>query len=243
MLAGHGTPAARPVVAAGPRVLIVEDNAAERDRLVAALKPLDCDVEACGSAREAIQAIARAAPSLVVLDLNLPDAHGREVLASLRRASGAPVLVHSARSGERDKVTMLDAGADDFVVKPVGAAEFRSRVQAHLRRAAFYESLAGEPVRVGGLVIDLAREKVSRGGAAVALTPTEWGVLRALTLQAGRTLTHAELWRQVWGARHGDAQAHLRVHITHLRRKLERTPATPTLIVTDPGVGYRLELA
>lgn len=242
MQAGHGTPVTRPVVAAGPRVLVVEDDAAERDRLVAALAPLGCAVEACGSAREAVTAIARATPALVILDLNLPDAHGRDVLASLRRATAAPVLVHSARSDERDKVAMLDAGADDFVVKPIGADELRSRVRAQLRRAAFQAGLGGGAVRVGDLAIDLANERITRGATAIALTPTEWAVLRALALHAGRTLTHAELWRQVWGRRHGDAQAHLRVHVTHLRRKLERTPTTPTLIVTDPGVGYRLDL-
>ena len=98
-------------------------------------------------------------------------------------------------------------------------------------------------MQVGDLTIDLARERVMRGGQPVTLTPTEWAVLRALMLHAGRTLTHAEIWQQVWGAQHGNAQAHLRVHITHLRRKLERTPATPSLIVTEPGVGYRLDLS
>ena len=128
-------------------------------------------------------------------------------------------------------------------MKPVGADEFRSRVGAQLRRSAFHESVRGDLVQVGDLTIDLARERVMRGGQPVTLTPTEWAVLRALMLHAGRTLTHAEIWQQVWGAQHGNAQAHLRVHITHLRRKLERTPATPSLIVTEPGVGYRLDLS
>lgn len=194
--------------------------------------------------KEALQACAACEPALIVLDLGLPDGDGVEVLRAVRSVSQAPVLVHSGRSDESDKVALLDAGADDFVTKPVGEDELNARVRALLRRASDVRGGSGDAavVEVEGLLIDIARERVVRDGIEQRLTPTECAILRTLLLHAGRTLTHQELWKMVWGREYGEAQLHLRVHITHLRRKIERHPATPALIVTEAGVGYRLVL-
>ena len=228
---------------AAPSILVVEDDPGERRSIERALEPWKASVRYVATAADAITAVARDDPDLIVLDLGLPDGDGLDILRRVRRTSGATVVVHSARSSEADKIALLDAGADDYVTKPVGAEELRARVRAHLRRAESQRLGAGADVVVADdLRIDAARERVTRAGVDVRLTPMEWSLLRALVLQAGRTVPHRTLWEQVWGREFGDASLHLRVHITHLRRKLERNAATPSLIVTESGVGYRFEL-
>jgi two-component system KDP operon response regulator KdpE len=153
-----------------------------------------------------------------------------------------PILVLSARDSESEKTALLDAGADDYVTKPFGPSELRARVRAQMRRARMAKVPGGdEPLRVGALVIDVARRTVTRDGNTVHLTPTEWGLLTALLKSAGRTITHQQLFRAVWGSAHGDAQQYLRVYVAHLRRKIEPNPYEPKHIVTEPGVGYRFE--
>jgi len=150
--------------------------------------------------------------------------------------------VLSARHSDREKVEVLDAGADDYVTKPFSTSEFQARVRAQLRRSRMNPlSLADKPIETDGLTIDLAKPAAMRAGVAIHLTRTEWDVLRMLIRHAGRTLTHRQLFTAVWGDSYGDAQQHLRVHIRSLRRKLERDPVRPRLIITEPGVGYRFE--
>jgi two-component system KDP operon response regulator KdpE len=224
-----------------PKVLVVDDEPQIRRVVRHALEPDDLEVIEAATGREGLDRAAAEQPVLIVLDLGLPDMDGASVCRELRRWSSAPVVVLSARHSEREKVALLDEGADDYVTKPFSADELRARVRAHLRRA----HLSGEPeaacVEVDGLSIDLARRTITRDGRALHLTPTEWNILRAFVAQRGRTLTHPQIFRAVWGHALGDAQAYLRVHVANLRRKIERDPLRPRLIVTEPGVGYRFE--
>jgi two-component system, OmpR family, KDP operon response regulator KdpE len=195
------------------------------------------------NAREGLDLAAAMRPDLIVLDLGLPDRPGISVCQELREWSSAPIIVLSARHAEQEKVALLDAGADDYVTKPFSPSELRARVRAQLRRAR--TPLSGQPsiIEANGLTIDAAARIVRRDGEYVHLTPIEWDLLRALVQHAGRTLTHEQIFRAVWRSPAGDAHAYLRVHIANLRRKIERDPVRPSLIVTEPGVGYRFELS
>lgn len=192
------------------------------------------------TAGEAVDLAAAARPGLVILDLALPDRPGVTVCRELRSWSSAPIIVLSARHSESEKVLLLDSGADDYITKPFSPAELRARVRAQLRRGRLAErSIFEAPIDVGGVRIDLARRSVHRDGVAVHLTPTEWALLRTLVRDAGKVLTHPQLFRAVWARSSGDPQQYLRVYVAHLRRKIERDPVRPQLIITEPGVGYR----
>jgi two-component system, OmpR family, KDP operon response regulator KdpE len=222
-------------------ILIIDDEPQIRRVLRNALSPEAKIVEAA-SGREGIDLAAAERPAMIVLDLGLPDLPGISVCTEIRRWSEEPILVLSARYADSEKVALLDAGADDYVTKPFSTAEVRARVRALLRRAARSQEAADYlPWQSDGLTIDVARRTVSRDDRPVHLTPTEWDLLRAFVRNAGRTLTHRQIFSEVWGRAAGDAQAYLRVHIANLRRKIERDSIQPTLIVTEPGVGYRLE--
>jgi len=222
-------------------ILVIDDEPQIRRVVRHALEAEGVRVIEAAGGREGIDRAAAELPDLVVLDLGLPDLAGASVCAELRRWTSAPIVVLSARHSEHEKVALLDAGADDYVTKPFSTAELQARVRAQLRRARAGPG-AGDagPLEVDGLRIDLARRVVSREGAEIHLTPTEWDLLRAFVSSAGRTLTHDQIFRAVWGrAGGGDPQAYLRVHVANLRRKIERDPVRPTLVVTEPGVGYR----
>jgi two-component system KDP operon response regulator KdpE len=224
------------------RVLVIDDEPGIRRVVKDALQPDVSTVLEARSGDEALSIAAAERPDLIVLDLGLPDMDGIEVCRRLRTWTSAPILVLSARDSEDEKTALLDAGADDYVTKPFGPAELRARVRAQLRRAGMPRVPGGdEPLHVGDLMIDLARRTVTRAGSSVHLTPTEWGLLVALVKSAGKTITHQQLFRAVWGAAHGDAQQYLRVYVAHLRRKIEPDPYEPKYIVTEPGVGYRFE--
>ncbi|HEX5436592.1 MAG TPA: response regulator [Gemmatimonadaceae bacterium] len=181
-------------------------------------------------------------PDLVVLDLGLPDMEGVDVCRRVRQWSSAPIIVLSARHSEEEKVRLLDAGADDYVTKPFSVFEFRARVRAQLRRARMAPVPGGDhPLVLGDLTIDVARRTVLRDGEAMHLSPTEWALLQALVTNAGRTMTHQQLFRAVWGPSSGDPQSYLRVYVAHLRRKIERDSYAPRYLLTEPGVGYRFE--
>lgn len=222
-------------------ILVVEDDERIRDVVVGALRNVARLVRGVASGAEALAAVASEAPDLVVLDLGLPDADGAVVCRQIRAITSAPIVVLSARHQEVLKVTLLNAGADDYVTKPFSLPELEARIFAQLRRARFYAGGRTENLAVGNLAIDLERRTVTRGGEPVKLTPVEWNLLRVMAAQPGRTFTHRQLFHAAWGKTYGDAQQHLRVHITHLRRKLEHNPADPEIIVTEPGVGYRCE--
>ena len=180
-------------------------------------------------------------PDVVIVDLGLPDIDGVDVIRKLRTWSAVPVIVLSARGQERDKVTALDAGADDYVEKPFGAGELLARIRVALRHAAgvAHEGEA-TPFRVGDLSIDLLHRRVFVGEREVHLTPIEYRLLTTLIRHAGKVVTQPQLLREVWGPSHTDQGHYVRVYMGHLRHKLETEPARPRYLKTEPGVGYRL---
>ena len=219
-------------------VLVIDDEPQIRRALAHALAPAFERVLEAGTAGEGIDLAATARPDLVILDLGLPDRDGVAVCREIRGWSSVPIIVLSAHHSAREKVALLDAGADDYITKPFGTAELQARVRAQLRRA-----LAGtpgqEPIELDGLRIDLAARTLAREDEEIHLTPTEWALLRTFINHAGKTLTHHQLFREVWPNSPGDPQQYLRVYVAALRRKIERDPVRPRLIVTEPGVGYR----
>jgi two-component system KDP operon response regulator KdpE len=222
-------------------LLVIEDDPHIRRVVAEALRDTARSVREASNAEEGLTAALVEKPELVVLDLGLPDLPGLDVCRKLRERTRVPIVILSARHSETEKVQLLNAGADDYVTKPFSVPELVARIQAQLRRAHLYPGEAPTMLRIGDLCIDLARRTITLGGNPVRLTPVEWNILRVLATQAGRTLTHRQLFHAVWGSAFGDPQLYLRVHITHLRRKIERDPAAPAVIVTEPGVGYRCE--
>jgi two-component system KDP operon response regulator KdpE len=222
-------------------LLVIDDDAHIRRAVANALRPMSERILEAALGRIGVDMAATAHPDLIVLDLGLPDMSGADVCREIRRWSTAPIVVLSARHAEDEKVTLFTAGADDYVTKPFGLAEFVARVQAQLRRARLAPQSVTSVLECDGLRIDLLRREVHRDSALVRLTRTEWRLLQALAMQPGRTMTHQQLFDAVWAKSFGNPQQYLRVHVTNLRRKIERTPAMPVLIVTEPGVGYRFE--
>jgi len=225
------------------RILVVEDDTVLAAALTRALNQSAYAVDLAPDGEAANLALATTTYDLVVLDIALPKVDGLAVLRRLRdRRSITPVLILTARDTLEDRVNGLDLGADDYLTKPFGSAEFAARVRAQLRRARPVEGTPEGKLRLGPLELDLDERAATRDGASVHLTPIEWGLLRALARSAGRTLTHRALFDAVWGREFGDAAQYLRVHVTNLRRKVEADSSRPVYIVTEPGVGYRLEL-
>ena len=223
-------------------ILVVDDEPQIRRALKNALQEIATRVVEAATGAEAIDLAATVQPDLIVLDLGLADLSGAEVCREIRRFATMPIVVLSARHHEDNKVELLSLGADDYVTKPFSTVELLARVKAQLRRARSQSAIPPEgPVIAGELSIDIARRVLSRDGETVHLTRTEWNILRALLMSGGRTLTHRQLFDAVWGRQYGNPQQYLRVHITNLRRKIEREPAAPRFVVTEPGVGYRFE--
>lgn len=223
-------------------ILVIDDEVQIRRSVANALREISDRTIDAGTGAEGIDLAATARPDLIVLDLGLPDMPGANVCREIRRWSSTPIVVLSARHAEGEKVLLLTLGADDYITKPFGLAEFVARVRAQLRRARMLPpSSANSIIVADGLSVDLARRDVRRDGELIRLTPIEWLLLQTLVTHAGRTLTHQQLFDAVWARSFGNPQQYLRVHVTNLRRKIERTPATPRLIVTEPGVGYRFE--
>jgi len=191
--------------------------------------------------REGVDLAAAESPTLIVLDLGLPDMAGIEVCREIRRWTSAPIIVLSARHADTDKVALLDAGADDYLTKPFSTIELMARVRAQLRRAPTAGSPNDSAVTIGDLLVDLQHRRVERAGTRIHLTPTEWLLLRTFVTHPRQTLTHRQLFRAVWGNASGDAQQYLRVYVGHLRRKIEADPVRPQFIQTEAGVGYRFE--
>ena len=221
-------------------MLVVDDEVEMQRALRAGLGYHGFDVHAVGTGEEAVREAAGWRPDVILLDLGLPGMDGLATLRALRPTTRAAVIVVSVMPGEKDKVRALDAGADDYVVKPFGTDELVARIRAVLRRQADVSS--GEPViRAGDLEIDLARRLVSVGGQPVHLTPTEYELLRYLALHAGKPVSHTTLLRQVWGDYAVGDNYNTRYVVAQIRKKLGDDPAKPRYIVNEPGVGYRLE--
>jgi two-component system KDP operon response regulator KdpE len=221
-----------------PRVLVVDDEPQIVRGLRVVLRNAGFEVDAAGTKEEALDALSHRPPDAVLLDLVLPDGSGVDVCRQVREWSHVPIVVVSAVGDEREKVRALDAGADDYVTKPFGSQELAARLRAVLRRVS---DTGSEPaIEVGDLVIDLADRRVRRGDEHVHLTPIEFDLLRVLAQNRGRLVTHRQLLHEVWGPSYSDETHYLRVHIAHIRHKLELDPARPRYIITEPGVGYRL---
>ncbi len=223
----------------GERVLVVDDEPQMRRALRTALGGHGYAVETADGGEAALLLAATWRPDAILLDLVMPPPDGFAVLTDLRGWSDVPVIVLSARGQEPDKVAALDRGADDYLTKPFGMDELLARLRAVLRRARREDE---EALIAGPVTIDLARHVVTRHGEEVHLTPTEFALLRALAADAGKVLTHRQLLERAWGGYAAENTQQLRVYVNYLRRKLEDDPARPALIVTEPGVGYRLRL-
>ena len=223
-------------------ILIVDDEPQIRRFLRTSLGAQGYRISEAASAGDAIAAIAKEEPDLVVLDLGLPDMDGLEVIGRVRASSQVPIIVLSIRSGEKGKVRALDLGADDYVTKPFGMDELVARVRAALRHRLQRQ---GEiPLfRSGDLAVDLVRRTVTFRGEEVKLSAKEYDLLRLLVAHAGKVLTHRFILREVWGPANADDVQYLRVYIRHLREKLETDPTRPAHILTETGVGYRLRAA
>ena len=227
-------------VANAGRVLVVDDEPQIRRSLRVTLHANGYEVDEAATGEAALDMASVHPPLLVILDLNLPDMNGVEVTRRLREWTRLPIIVLSVRGDDDAKVRALDAGADDFVTKPFSVPELLARMRVALRHSTAAADAAGGVLVCGEVEIDLARRIVKRAGNEVHLTPTEYGLLRFLAQNAGRVVTHGQLLRAVLGSGYEDAVGSLRVFIASLRKKLEADPAEPRLIVTEPGVGYRL---
>ncbi len=221
----------------GQRILVVDDEPQIVRALKVILRGAGYTTQQAESKREALDAVSVRPPDAMVLDLILPDGSGVEVCEEVRKWSGLPIIVLSAVGDEREKVRALDAGADDYITKPFGTDELLARLRAVLRRV----SEDGEPrVEIGDLTVDLESHQVSSDGKVVHLTPIEFDLLRVLTLHRGKLVTHRQLLHDVWGPAYETETHYLRVHIAHIRAKIEPDPSRPRYVITEPGVGYRL---
>ena len=219
-------------------VLVIDDEPQIRRLLTVTLEANAYRVLTAATGQEGLVLAAQHRPAVVILDLGLPDLSGQEVLRRLREWSGMPVLVLSVQDDELGKVAALDAGADDYVTKPFNTGELLARMRVALRHASKEEDLS--VFQSGDVAVDLVGRRVTMKGNDVKLTGTEYNLLRLLVRHAGKVLTHRQLLREIWGPGHEEHTHYLRVYVAHLREKLESDPSRPVLIVTEPGVGYRL---
>jgi two-component system, OmpR family, KDP operon response regulator KdpE len=226
--------------AARARILVVDDEGAILRFLETVLDSAEFKVYKAENGRLAIAAAAAVRPDLILLDLGLPDMDGIEIITRIREWSRVPVIVLSVREREDDKVAALDAGADDYLTKPFGVGELLARIRVALRRSL--QPASGPVYRIEDLEIDLVGRQVKQAGVEIQLTPTEYDILKLLTANAGKVLTHRQILRQIWGAGYVEQPHVLRVNISNLRRKIEKDASRPRYIVTEVGVGYRLRV-
>ena len=224
----------------GSLVLLVDDELQIRRFLRISLEGHGYHVIEAASGHDALARAAQARPDLILLDMGLPDLDGQDVLVRLREWTATPIIILSVRDADQDKVGALDAGADDFVTKPFSTDELLARMRTALRHS---HADPDQPVFTSGrLMVDLSRRIVTIEGQPVRLTPTEYALLRLMMQNAGRVLTHAQILRSVWGPAYVNETHYLRVYFAQLRQKLEADPAVPRLLLTEPGVGYRLAM-
>jgi two-component system KDP operon response regulator KdpE len=225
------------------RVLVVDDEAQIIRALTVNLQALGYEVDAAATGEDALKRAADRKPDAVILDLGLPGIDGVEVIRGLRGWTKIPIIVLSVREEEREKIAALDAGADDYVTKPFGMGELVARLRAALRRSTDTDRSA-PVVETPDFIIDLAAKRVTRpDGEEIRLTPTEWGIVEVLASNPGKLITQVKLLRDVWGPTYGEETNYLRVFMAQIRRKLEPDPTGPRYFVTEPGMGYRFEVA
>ena len=221
------------------RVLVIDDEPSILRALRINLTARKYQVSTAADGTSGLAAMARDRPDVLILDLGLPDMDGTEVIKGVRGWTSTPIIVLSAWGQESQKVAALDAGADDYVTKPFGMNELLARLRAAVRRAS---PAPDEPVlATADFTVDLAAKRVTRDGGDVRLTPTEWQLLEILARHEGRLVTQRQLLREVWGPQYQTEANYLRVHLAHLRRKLEPDPAQPRHLLTEPGMGYRFQ--
>jgi two-component system, OmpR family, KDP operon response regulator KdpE len=225
--------------AAPSRVLVVDDESPMLRALGTNLRARGYHVDLAPTGEEALQLAAHHRPDAVILDLGLPGISGIEVIEGLRGWTAVPIIILSARGAEHDKVAALDAGADDYVTKPFGMDELLARLRAALRRIAPAPESA--LVMTPDFTVDLAAKRVAGPEGEVRLTPTEWGLVEVLVRNAGKLVSQRQLLQDVWGPQYGEETNYLRVHMAHIRRKLEPDPSRPRYFITEPGMGYRFE--
>lgn len=221
------------------RILVIDDEPQIRKFMRISLTANGYQVLEAENAAKGVAEARSSRPDLMILDLGLPDQDGQEVITAVRQFSDVPIIVLSVRAGETDKVEALDRGASDYVVKPFGVAELMARVRAMLRLRPVKDQ--AESIDRGSLNIDFGRRVVVKDGAEQRLSKKEWDLLTHLARHADHVLTHKQILKEVWGPAHIEDTAYLRVYVNQLRQKLEADPGEPSLIVTEPGVGYRLK--
>ncbi len=223
----------------GLKILVIDDERAIRRYLRTSLAGHGHEVLEAGTGQAGLDAVLARKPDLIVLDLGLPDMDGVEVTRRLREWSATPIIILSVRDREDDKVAALDAGADDYLTKPFGIGELLARIRVAMRHVT--QPVSEPVIEVGELLIDLGKREVTLAGERVSLTPTEYDLLRVMAQNLGKVLTHTQLLRQVWGAAYEEESHLLRVNVSNLRRKIEPNADQPRYILTEPGVGYRMQ--
>ncbi|MFZ6846938.1 two-component system response regulator KdpE [Undibacterium sp. RuRC25W] len=221
-------------------IVLIEDEKQIRRFLTAALEAEDMVVYESETGKQGLITCATRKPDLLIIDLGLPDMNGLDVIRDVRSWSEVPMIVLSARTQEHEKVAALDAGADDYLSKPFGAAELIARIRAHLRRRQPSNAQADSIFQFGEVSINFGLRTVTRGEEAVHLSPLEYRLLTVLARNAGKVMTHQQLLKEVWGPNHSESSHYLRIYMANLRQKLEREPAQPKYFITETGVGYRL---
>lgn len=223
--------------------LLIVDSEPETPKILRAVLPSDkFKIEECPQGKRATSLSITLKPDIILLDLNLADMNGRDVLRELREWSHVPLVILTARNANEDVIEALNMGADDYIIKPFNAGVLQARIQANLRKGAIQET--GEPELVNGpLRMDLVRHEVFLHDKIVPFTPKEYNLLRYFMTHCGKMLTHREILQQVWGSAHVDDSQYLRVFISQIREKIENSPGAPQLITTEPGIGYRMEIS
>jgi two-component system KDP operon response regulator KdpE len=223
------------------KILVVDDEAQIRKMLSIFLTAENFVVEESESGKQALRMSASVKPDLILLDLGLPDMDGKDVIVSIREWSQVPIVVLSVRGSDEEVIAALEAGGDDYIVKPFNAGVLVARIKANLRKAIIRDE--GEPeLKNGGIRMDLIRHEVFLNDEKIDFAPKEYELLRFFMANRGRMLTHKQILNEIWGPAHGENTQYLRVYVGQLRDKLEINPSTPQLIITQPGVGYRMEL-
>jgi two-component system KDP operon response regulator KdpE len=224
-------------------IVLIEDEPPIRRVLRLALTDHGFAFKEASSGRDGLTLVAESNPDIVILDLGLPDMDGLSVTRELRSWSNVPIIVLSARGKEQDKIEVLDAGADDYLTKPFGIAELMARIRVAQRHVSGINSTTTAVFSFGEICVDQSKREVKVAGETVHLTPNEYKLLCILIKHTGKVITHTVLLREVWGAAYQNETHYLRVYMAQLRRKLERDPAHPKHLITEPGVGYRLQMA